>query len=125
MTIAHHQDLSNSSFILSTLEVNCNCQMPCPDLLYFQNHFEQSKSFWGPILFGQFEIIFFWTVFFKFGPVQNDLDPTQTNWTRHKSLVPMYYDEASFLCSTFLTRYYLENVTGRAVVCISIGQGLL
>ena len=42
-----------------------------------------SKSFWlGPNHFGQVQIRFL-----QFGPVQNDLNQTNTNWARPKRLV--------------------------------------
>ena len=43
-----------------------------------------SKPFWsGPNHFGQVQIRLLWTI----QNVQNDLDPTKTNWTRPKQLV--------------------------------------
>ena len=49
------------------------------------NHFDQYKSFWrGPICTGRVQIRFLNI----FGQVQNDLDPTKTNWTHPKLFAP-------------------------------------
>ena len=48
----------------------------------------ESNLFWsGPKHFGQVQIRLFWTIFYFFGPVQNYLEPTKTNWTRPKQLL--------------------------------------